>query len=114
MAVSSYAISTQSRGLTDVFTKICSRQSMRHVASSVFTKICMPVLAVTPLARRRYIVSQRELLLVMDKGAKEMGAAAGHDPARLLSIHCIATWQCLYEDLRGTHGCEFLCDLDTK
>ena len=52
MAVSSYAISTQSRGLTDVF-----------------TKICMPALAVTPLTRRRYIVSQREPLLVMDKGA---------------------------------------------
>lgn len=78
--------------------RFASLQSIRHVASSVFTKICMPGPAVALLARRRYIVSQREPLLGTGKDAKKV------DAARPLLIHCVATCQRLYEDLRGRGG----------
>ena len=40
----------------------------------------MPGPAVAPLARRRYIVSQREPLLGMGKDAKKVDAAAAMTP----------------------------------
>ena len=146
--VSGHAALTQSRGLTDVLTKICSPVVDRNVTIRVFTKICMLALAASnvvsqhgarrhkhlrrPWPRSRgFDTSRRDvgqeakqclhedlhvdtLLRDVCKGAVASSRRSAWRCRYVASRHGQDAWERLYEDLRGTHGCEFLCNLNAK